>query len=86
MTQTLYEEPAQIDPLGALLAVDAVSRGPRRRCPVCWQQVHHTVREHIEDHYDTAGILCLGGGEPYRITLAYKPKRRPVGTWQWVAA
>jgi hypothetical protein len=69
---TVYVDPDEetaLDP-------NALRRGHRRRCPACWQKVHQTLRHCIEAHWDTAGSLCRGGGEPYRITLAYRPARK----------
>jgi hypothetical protein len=38
---------------------------------VCWRLVARTMNARIEDHWDSIGLdPCLGGREPYRITIA----------------
>ena len=40
----------------------------RYRCPVCWQNVEPTVRQHISLHFDSLGLdVCPTTGEPFFI-------------------
>jgi hypothetical protein len=49
------------------MAMSAVSR---RRCPVCYRQVHPTAGHNIHGHWDSIGRdRCPGSGEPYDITI-----------------
>jgi hypothetical protein len=46
----------------------------RSRCPICWRKVAPTTGSRIGAHWDTAGALCVGGGEPYSITITLDRK------------
>ncbi len=40
----------------------------RRYCPVCWQTVHRSRHDNIQDHWDSEGVdTCPMSGESYDL-------------------